>query len=309
MKTKCYAQSFCAILFFMAFNLHAQELMNSYSGSKNEVSLEITLILEGAHIPGDTPLMHTHLSDMGLLPTSQPFAPTLPYFGNSNPVWFYPGPETIETPVEGVVDWVLLELRDAPAPELAFNDRVVARRAALLLYDGSVVGTDGLPPTFDVLYQFNLYVVVYHRNHLAIMSSDELNKSAGIYSWDFTQGKDKAYTNPEKTGNPSGLKQLKDGFYGMIGGDGDGNGQIQTQDKNEVWGPQSGLSGYLAADFDLNGQVQTQDKNEIWNPNSGLASQIPGEPVGLIDIEGNFYTTVIIGNLEWMAENLSLGMC
>ncbi len=303
MKRKRYIQALCAIVFFMAFTLQAQELTNSYSETKNGITLEITLILEGAFIPGDPPLMNTHLSDIGLLPSSQPFAPALPYFGNPEPVWYYPGDESIDITIEGVVDWVLLELRDAPAPELAFNNTVVDRQAALLLNDGSIVGTDGLPPTFTVSYQFNLYVVVYHRNHLAIMSSEELNETRGVYRWDFTRGDDKAFGGSERKAQHP-LRQLKDGYYAMIGGDGDGNGQVQTQDKNKVWIPQAGLSGYLAADFDLNGQIQTQDKNDIWNPNSGQASQVPGEPFGVIDIDGNFYSTVIIGEQEWMAENL-----
>lgn len=229
--------------------------------------LDITLILEGSHTPEGEALMHTSLNDGGLLPLDHPFAPPLPFFGNDQPVWYYTGSEVAESFPEGAVDWVLLELRDAPDVSQADAASAVFRKAALLLNTGQVTDLAGAPLIINLQPENELFVVLYHRNHLAVMSAQPLLFNDGIYSWDFTTGIQQAYQQ--------GQKHLGNGIYGMFGGDGDGNGQVQTQDKNEVWNQQSGQSGYSAGDFDLNGQVQTQDKNEIWNPNSGVASQVP----------------------------------
>jgi len=279
--------------------------------------LDITIALEGAFYQGNGNLMHTALRDENHLPLSQPFAPVLPYLGNSKPVWFYQGTETVESMPEGTVDWVLLELRDAENALKASKSKVVAKRAALLLSNGQLVGTHGLRPSFDLEIKNDLFVVVYHRNHLAVMSSGALPFNGNVYSWDFTQALEKAFSSPLKAAYQDGHKHLGAGIYGMYGGDADGNGQIQTQDKNNVWNLQSGQSGYLAGDFDLNGQVQTQDKNEIWNPNSGMASQVPDESSGGNEgqpcpgmpnfsdpRDGIVYNTVQIGDQCWLRENL-----
>jgi len=240
------------------------------------LTLDIKVILEGAYAPAKSTLMYTQIND--ILPLSQPFAPDLPYFGNNNPVWYYVGDESVEEMSADVVDWVLVELRDAPAPAQAFNTTVVARQAALLLNTGHIVGTDGLPLVFDVEIQEGLYAVVYHRNHLAVMSAEALTEAGGIYAWDFTVSLGKAFGKLEKGAFQQGHKDLGGGVYGMYGGDGNADGQVNLQDKNDVWNAQSGASGYNPADFDLNGQVNLQDKNNIWNPNSGNASQVPGAP-------------------------------
>jgi len=238
-------------------------------------SVDINVILEGPYTPGLANLMSTSLRDNGMIPLSQPYGPSLPYYGNNSPLWYYTGTESVSSLPVDVVDWVLLELRDAPTPAQATDGTVTGRMAAFLHNTGQIRAIDGMLPAFDIPVQHNLYVVVYHRNHLAVMSSGELTETAGVYSWDFTQSAGKAYAVYERSAYQNGHKHLGDGVYGMYGGDGDANGQIQTQDKNEVWNPQSGSSGYLPGDFDMNGQVQTQDKNNIWNPNSGVASQVP----------------------------------
>ncbi len=242
------------------------------------VPLDIKLILEGAYTPGETYLMQTALNAEGIIPLAHPFQPTLPYFGNNNPVWYYTGTETTSAIPVNAVDWVLLELRDASSPEQAVSGTLIKRMAAFLYKDGQIRTTAGQLPQLDIPVAQGLYVVVYHRNHLAVMSSAAVPVIDEKYTWNFTQSAGKAY-NVNKTNTKSaylqGHKDLGGGVFGMYGGDGDGNGQVQTQDKNEVWNLQSGQSGYRAGDFDLNGQVQTQDKNEIWNPNSGVASQVP----------------------------------
>jgi|GEM_PF-3300138 len=207
--------------------------------------------------------MHTMLNQGGYLPLTQPY--------NTAP-WSYSGTEAVTAiPNENVVDWVLVELRETDGgPETATAATATARFAAFLLNDGRIVQTDGESEIgFNLSITQNLFAVIRHRNSLAIMTAIPLVENEGVYFHNFTTGASQAY------GGSSGLKELAPGLWGMYGGDGDANGQIQTQDKNNIWNPQSGLSGYHMGDFDLNGQVQTQDKNNIWNPNSGVGTSVP----------------------------------
>ena len=66
-----------------------------------------------------------------------------------------------------IVDWVLVELRTGTAAGTK-----VATRAAFLKSDGTIVDTDGTSPVqFTGLSAGNYYIVIRHRNHLAIMSA------------------------------------------------------------------------------------------------------------------------------------------
>jgi hypothetical protein len=87
--------------------------------------------------------------------------------------------------------------------------------------------------------------------------------------YDFTTGSGQYY------GGSNGAKELEAGVWGMIAGDADANGQVQTTDKNDYWWIQTGTAGYKSGDFNMNGQVQTSDKNDYWWLNSGLGSQVP----------------------------------
>ena len=74
--------------------------------------------------------MLTNLSQNGLLPNAQPF--------NTAP-WNYNGGETLTSgSTSSYVDWVLVELRNSSNPT-----QVVARRAAILKNDGTLLNTDG----------------------------------------------------------------------------------------------------------------------------------------------------------------------
>jgi len=237
--------------------------------------LQIRVILEGAFASGRDQLMSTSLKENNMLPYQHPFNPDLPYYGNNSPVWFYEGDESVENFPDGTVDWILLELRDASSAESALGNTVAARKAGFLLNDGTIVTSDGSLPEFDIHVNHNLFVVVYHRNHLAVMSSGSLKEVDGIYLWNFTQSQEKAFSSSDKTAYEGGQKYLGDGIYGMFGGDGDGDGQVLLQDLLNVLNPLSGQSGYSAGDFDLDGQVLLQDLLNILNPNSGLGTQVP----------------------------------
>jgi hypothetical protein len=223
-------------------------------------TLNLRAYLEGPFAGG---FMSSYLNVYGYLPTSQPY--------NQAP-WYYTGTECVSSiPNSDVVDWVLIESRETSGgASTATGSTMIARQAAFLLRDGNIVGTDGESRlSLNVQVTQDLYVVVWHRNHLGIMSASPLTQSMGIYSYDFTTAAGKVY------GGSLGHKELSANAWGMIAGDGDGSGNINNIDKNDVWAPQSGNSGYQQGDFSMNGQADNQDKIDYWRPNSGRSSQVP----------------------------------
>jgi hypothetical protein len=210
--------------------------------------------------------MNTDLNIAGLIPLSQPY--------DSDPLakWYYTGKEQVPViPNASVVDWILVELRDAPSAPMATGATMIAQRAAFILGDGSIVATDGGSMIkFYVTFTFNPYLVIWHRNHLGVLSANPMTPVApGIYSYDFSTGVGQAY------GGALGHKNLGGGTYGMFGGDGVPNGLINNPDKTNVWTPNVGTSGYKAGDYNLDSQVNNPNKNDIWVPNLGQGTQVP----------------------------------
>jgi len=165
----------------------------------------------------------------------------------------------------GVVDWVLLELRKEATPDV-----VAATQVAFVKNDGSIVNPDGTSPVkMYGVTDDNYYIVIKHRNHLAVMSATTVSLSSSSALYDFTTGSDKFY------GNNSGAKDLGLGVWGMIAGDGNGNGQVQNDDSENIWKSANGTSGYKNSDYNMNGQVQNDDNENYWKPNNGRGTKVP----------------------------------
>ena len=221
--------------------------------------LSLNAYLEG---PFNGVNMNTSLNSAGLLPITQPY--------NIAP-WSYAGTENVAViPNANVVEWVLVELRDAVNAGLATVGTRIARQAAFILNDGSIVGMDGFSDLIiTATITNNLFAIVWHKNHLGVISAVPLTLGGGIYSYDFTTGSAQAY------GGVNAHKQLAVGKWGMFSGDGDANNTINNTDKTAVWTPNTGKKGYLNADFNRNGQVNNPDKNNYWLPNIGKSCQVP----------------------------------
>jgi len=223
--------------------------------------VDLKIYLEG---PFNGSTMSNSLNTGGDLPLTQPFIVS---------PWNYSGTESVSSiPNSNVVDWVLVEFRDAPGgPSTATGATVVERKAAFLLSNGKVVGLNGsslLQPSVTI--NNNLFVVINHRNHIPVMSSVSLVLNGGIYSYDFTTAVSKVFNGS------SCYKQIGPGIYGMVAGDGLCDGVVNNFDKEAVWWMEAGLNGYYNGDFNRDGSTDNADKNDYWRINTEIyGSQVP----------------------------------
>jgi hypothetical protein len=231
--------------------------------------LNLKVFLEGAFNTA-TNLMATDLLTSNLIPLEQPFNPPLPYYGNNTPKWFYNGPGTASSLPADAVDWVLVELRDALSAESATSATSIAKEPGLLLSDGTVVSPNGVSLLgFNVVINDFLFVVVWSRNHLGIMSSSGFINPSGMVSYDFTTGAGQVY-------GTNGSKELSTGLWGMFSGDVNADGTINDADKTPAgWNTEAGETGYFGSDMNMNSTTDNVDKNDLWLPNYLKSTQVP----------------------------------
>jgi hypothetical protein len=127
------------------------------------VFVRLKSILGGAHTPADFLPMADQLRTAGLIPLNEPY--TAMGFALEQPAATTPLVLSW-TLSSAIVDWVLVELRNAATPS-----QVVARRAALLQRDGDVVGVDGVAPVGFCVPPGSYHVALRHRNHLGVMTA------------------------------------------------------------------------------------------------------------------------------------------
>lgn len=211
--------------------------------------------------------MDTLLKDAtNLIPLSQPF--------NSAAYGNYAGTETVGAIPNGVVDWVLLELRRTttgsltnagPASVPGSGATLIGRRAAFLKFDGSIVSTSG-----DTSLQFNIpdegqfFLVVYHRNHLPIMTS-----TANALGFNIFQG-GAGTANLTVAANVAGTAgtefYVDGGVAKMWSGNADPSDYvIDGDDRAAAWTNRNTEDAYNVADVDLDRNVSARDFSFIWN--------------------------------------------
>ncbi len=227
-------------------------ISDTSSGDTAAVNANIKVFLEG---PYTNNAMYTYLSNSSLVPTSQPY---------TGQPWNYAGNENVNAVPQNIVDWILIELRTSTGAS-----SVVGRRAAFLRNDGMAVDLNGQTKiSFPGVQSGQYYLVIFHRNHLAIMSKNRVLLADSSSLYDFTISENRAYGNLP-------MKSLGNSKFGLYAADGNANGNINNTDYSRVWKRENGSLGYKDGDFDLNGGVNIVDKNSKWSPNKGKNTQVP----------------------------------
>lgn len=236
-----------------------------------EIAVDVNAFLEGPfNVSAMTPILPS-------IPLEQPYS-TAP--------WHYSGNESVsEIPGNNIVDWVLLELRQAPSAVEATTAQRIGMQAAFIKSNGSITSTDGNSlPLFTGWPQPGLFAGIWHRNHLQVLSSTSLQELNGVFNYDFSTAVTQAFGERQK--------EIAPGIWSMVAGDADADGYLSMADRTDVWNLQAGRQGYLQADFNLDGQVNNIDKNDFWFPNysSGFWT-IPSIDTILVDFGGESHSS------------------
>ena len=212
---------------------------------------EVKLFLDGP-FSDVTSKMDDGLRTAGLIPFAEPFT-ALGYTQAGGG-----GGETLDpallqvTGDNAIVDWVLIEVRDAAQPSV-----VRATRSALLTRTGNVVSATGGPVRLSVL-DGQFHVSVRHRNHLGAMTAQPVALGQSPATIDFrspatgTWGTDAL----KQTGAQMLLwagNVLPNGDVKYIGGDNDRD-PILFLIGGAV--PTNVMNGYYGADTNMDGQVK-----------------------------------------------------
>ena len=219
---------------------------------------DFKVVVQGAY-SSVTDEMTTKLNSDGIIPLTA--AAAYAHIG-------YTGTESVGAiPSADIVDWILVEVRDATSAATAITAGDTA--AGFLMNDGTMVGIDGVSPIpFKTLIANDAYFVIIHRNHLPVMTANAPAKSFGNYVYDFTDLNTKAYgTNAMYQVDTAPV------IFGLYGGETNLSGIISNADKVPV-DINIGLVGYDIGDCNFSGIISNADKVYI-DLHIGEVSQVP----------------------------------
>lgn len=242
---------------------HGRGLWTATLSTEIDPQIAISALLEGAYEGGGS--MATTTAFAQAVPTEQPF-------GGAEFVatpLYYTGTESVSELPEDVVDWMLVSLRTGTEPS---SEVPGSEQPVLLTKDGTIVGLDENLVTFEGVGPGSYYLVLGHRNHLSVMSSQPIDLSSGYGSWDFSVGASQAYSGGEPP-----MADFGDGRFGLFASDASADGQVTAVDFNLfLTQTKSVTQGYTEADFNFDGQVTAIDFNLfIRNTKRAASSQVP----------------------------------
>lgn len=229
------------------------------------MSISVTALLEGAYTTAGDSMFLSLRSAPDLLPTSQPF--------NTADYGSYNGGETITlADYPTAVDWVLVEVRGVSNGAFANADSsaiqssgaaYVSRRAALLLSNGTIVSPYSSATGNDTLLyrtttDAEFFVVLYHRNHIPIMSGAAV-----------ARGIDPSYnlTTPANVAGVSGTDYIEVGGKAlMFAGNADATDfLIDADDRSAINTDRNTTEELKLSDVNLDRDVDAGDLAKAWN--------------------------------------------
>jgi hypothetical protein len=233
------------------------------------ILIALQVILDGPYRAADG-LMIDSLRIQGLLPTTEPFTSlgfTVDGSASASASVFQ------VTGSNAIVDWVLVELRDANAPAT-----IVEARAGLLQRDGDIVAVDGTSALGFCTNGGNFRIAVRHRNHLGVLTASSFALSANTTAVDLRSSATGTYgTNARRdrgavrtmwAGNANGSAEV------MYAGSGNDRDVVLSAIGGAV--ATAFVSGYMLEDCNLDGLVKysgvESDRDVILNTIGGTVA-------------------------------------
>lgn len=216
------------------------------------ILLAANVLLDGPYSTA-TALMTDSLRAQGLLPLQEPYSALGFTVTGAQSI----APTVLATTgMNAIVDWVLVELREAGSP---FG--LLETRAGLLQRDGDIVDTDGASPLRFCTPAGSYRVAVRHRNHLACMTASALSLGPTVAAIGFTNAS--TYGN-QAMRDREGVSLLWPGNAipdGVVLYTGAGNDRDAVLLAIGGAVPTNTVPGYRAEDVNLDGVVKYSGSN------------------------------------------------
>lgn len=228
------------------------QTVNSHNTETVEIvlpwnQLNIHVFLQGPY-DSTNQTMLTDLQTLGVLPRLNPYSDYFPPYAEQ------------DIPTDAV-DWVEVQLRKSLD---STSEGIIEQRAAWLMKDGHLQDARNGGNLYLLATEGDYYLVIKHRNHLAIMSASPIHLSADqdiVVDYDFT-------SDPTQAFGTDAQAYIGNGKYGMYAGDCSGDGTltylgaecdadaILSRIDNPNDATQITTSGYYYEDTNLDGKVQ-----------------------------------------------------
>jgi hypothetical protein len=211
-----------------------QSAVSDTVGEVSYVLAHVRAVLQAPYdAAGDS--MKTALLKQGILPLASPY---------------HDAPRAVTQMPQGIVDWVLLQLRDPTTATIVSQESFLLNKAGFLTEPDGIGQTLGLTGCSPGSYQ----IILRHRNHVAVLSrSSFLFNDAAPTLHDFSA--DSSFYE-----GVDAACELENGVWGLWSGDVNQDDLVSELDYG-AWqtAARAGKSGYDAADLNFDGRITTSD--------------------------------------------------